>query len=340
MNETELFIPPRTLAEIASPAAPGERHAQAMRVAVPLIGNGLSPDAVFAQLRSMYPEDVTDRELAGIVNFAIAKNPKPSGFGNVSAYPSPPRRQSTPAFPKVTPEEATANAERWLNGFRCDSADLYHASPWVPLEDWRVDSLTLLCAAYGQAEHVNIVTDYTTVEKDGAAKANLKGAGITMLRDDWLRHIREHGTPQSEAGAWVRMNPVLPCGTGYDGAVTDADVTAHRFMLIESDVLPPEIALSVYARLPLPVFAIVDSAGRGPHCWLKLDCADAESYHADVAHILGWLAKLGIDQGNKNPSRLSRLPGAKRMIGAHGDGEQRLYYLNDEPALEKPIFPK
>ena len=159
----------------------------------------------------------------------------------------------------------------------------------------------------------------------------------------------EHGTPQSDAGAWIRMNPVTANGSGFDGAIKDEDVTAHRFMLIESDKLPEDLALSFYAALTLPVAAILASGGRGPHAWVRLDCATDEEYRRQVAHILEKLRPFGIDDGNKNPSRLSRLPGALRQIGARlpsvpdeGDkdgGQQRLYYLSHDPE-QQPIFKK
>jgi hypothetical protein len=38
-----------------------------------------------------------------------------------------------------------------------------------------------------------------------------------------------------------------------------------------------------------------------------------------------------VDTKNKNPARLSRLPGVVRQIGANGDGRQRLFYLNPQP---------
>lgn len=146
------------------------------------------------------------------------------------------------------------------------------------------------------------------------------------------------GPPESDAGAWMRMNPVLGRGRGKGGAVTDRDVTAYRFTLLESDVLPPVLAYSIFARLPFPVFAIIDSAGRGPHAWIRLDCADAEGYGGAVEHMFGLLKKVGIDSSNTNASRLSRLPGATRKIGAVSKGEQRLIYLNPAPELQTPIF--
>jgi len=151
----------------------------------------------------------------------------------------------------------------------------------------------------------------------------------------WIRD--QEGTPQGEAGAWVRPNPVKKNGTGKASAVTDADVTSYRFTILESDLLSHELQLSLWSRLPLPIATIISSGGNGPHAWVKLDCANAAEYRAKVRLIYSLLARFGLDPSNKNESRLSRLPGAQREIGKHGDGAQRLFYLNPEPS-ETPIF--
>lgn len=52
MNEGP-FIPPRTRAELSSPAIPGGRHEQMKKLVLPLLGAGLTADAVFVQLRSI-----------------------------------------------------------------------------------------------------------------------------------------------------------------------------------------------------------------------------------------------------------------------------------------------
>jgi hypothetical protein len=121
------------------------------------------------------------------------------------------------------------------------------------------------------------------------------------------------------------MNPVDGCG------VADVNVTAFRFALVESDTLPLELQLPLFARLPLPVAAVIGSGGRSVHAWVKVDARDADEYRATVAQMLALLARFGVDGKNKNPSRLSRLPGARREIGAAGDGVQRLLYLNPKP---------
>ncbi len=332
------FIPQRTRAEIASPAPTGLRHHQARKIAVSLIGNGLAPEAVFAQLRSTYPLDVADKELRDLIAWAVSKNPQPCGYAyGAHSYTARPLVLTVKPHP-LNAEQATANTVKWLGGFRCDECDLWHVSPWRPLEDWKWDSMMLLAGLYGKEEHVNVVIEHTIeTNSGGSLKANPKGAGKTLLRDDWLRLIREHGAPQSKAGAWIRPNPVKEHGTGKGGAICDADVVSFRFAILESDLLPAELALSLFSRLPLPIAAILSSGGKSPHAWVKVDCLNAEEYRGKVERIYALLARFGLDPNNKNESRLSRLPGAKREIGKQGAGEQRLIYLNPEPD-EAPVF--
>jgi hypothetical protein len=307
------------------------------KVVLPLLGAGLTPEAVFVQLRGMYDGSVSDREIRNLIEWAFSKNPQPCGYCQKN-------RPATviPALPeRVNAAQAIANAREWLRDFRCEEVDLWERSPWRPLEDWRQDALMLFAALYDKAEHINVVTDFTIEEqKDGKKKANPRGAGRTMLRDDWMRSLRDHGVPQSEAGAWIRPNPVQQLGTGKNDAVRDCDVTSYWLCLLESDDLPLDLQLSLWARLPLPVAAIIDTGGRSAHAWVKLNCDSAEEYTEKVCRIYTLLARFGICQNNKNPSRLSRLPGAQRTIGKRDDeGAQRLLYLNPEPA-EAPVYGK
>ena len=125
--------------------------------------------------------------------------------------------------------------------------------------------------------------------------------------------------------------------TGKGGAPCDYDVAGYRLCLLESDDLPWDLQLSAWARLPLPVAAIIDSGDRSAHAWVMLNCSTALEYRTKVDRIYTLLARFGLCLNNKNPSRLSRLPGAQREIGKRGDGAQRLLYLDPEPR-EAPIF--
>ena len=327
-------LPHRTRDEINNPAPSGERHDQAIKIAVSLLSQGLNSDAVFAQLRGMYERDVSDRELDNIVNWAVAKVPsaKTSRANNT-------QRRVTPTPARVTAQQAERNVKAFLNGWYCTIADLWHASSWHPSEDWHNDSAQLIAALYSSSDYINIVTAFVLEKtKNGHEKACPHGAGETLQRDEWLRRLRDTATPCSAAGAWIRLNPVLQAhGSGEAGAHTDADVASHRFLLLESDCLPIDLQFSLWARLKLPVVAMIDTGGRSIHAWVKVDCTGDQHYRELAAEIYKSLVRFGICRGNKNPSRLSRLPGVKRAIGGVSSCEQRLLYLNPSPAA-RPIF--
>src|SRR5438034_8334978 len=180
MKALPMSIPPRTRAELASPAPRGHRHEQMKKLVLPLLAAGLTPDAVFVQLRGTYEPDVSDREIHDLIQWAVSKNPRPFGCGgklrshNVLFWQAPLKPQ------RVTATQAIATTEKWLSTFRCDERDLWHASPWRPLEDWRFDALMLFAALYDKDEYVNVVTDFTIEQKDGRMKANPKGPGRTL----------------------------------------------------------------------------------------------------------------------------------------------------------------
>lgn len=324
----KLHIPARTRQELASPAPVGQRHAQIVKIVASLVGQGFSPDAVFAQLRGMYAVDVPDREITDAIRWASDK----------SFTPCAPRSQYRKAITSKSKTplaviDYAANIRKFLAGDTTNEADLWHVSPWRPLEDWRVDPIMFLAGMFHAGEMVNIVTDYTIEPKeDGTIKANPKGYGITLERDAMMKQLRDNGTPQSRAGAWLRMNPVD--GKGVD----DANVTAFRYSLLEIDNAPLDLQISVFAKLPLPVNAILLSGGKSCHAWVRLDAVDAAGYRQTVREILDVLKPLGVDQSNKNPSRLSRLVGAQRTIGGTGDGHQRLLYLAPDYRQCEPIF--
>ena len=282
----------------------------------------------------------SESELRHKVQSAIATpSNKPRGWllGNncpLSVTRSPVARPR-PAQ-RIDPATATEN---FLKGFRADLPDVWEASSIRPPCNWREDGVCLISWLYQPGELVNVVTDFK-LDADGKAKP--KGYGESLTREEWIDRLRQ-GSVESEAGAWIRMNPVDNEG------ISDANVTAFRFALLESDTLPEDLQLSLFTRLKLPVAAIVTSGGRSYHCWVKVDAPDAEEYKRIVVKLLSILEPLGIDAKNKNPSRLSRLPGAQRTNGAADDGavdcerqpvcgRQRILYLNPNPPEDGRIL--
>jgi len=277
--------------------------------------------------------DWAESQRPGIIDEFCSAIWTPDGSINKADYQQRERKRK-PAGKKrrFSDEEAIRNVERFLGDFRVDEADLWHASAIYPGEDCRTDSVLLFENLYQAEEFVCICTDYSAVPtKTGGKKAVPKGAGITQSATEWIKQIKQFCSPSSLAGAWIRLNPVTEIGSSETGAHIDADVTAHRYMLLESDALPIGLQLSLYAWLALPVVAIVTSGGKSAHAWIKLDSASAQDFRSGVNHILSRLAQFGVDQQNKNPSRYGRFPGALRTIGADSNPEQKLLYLNPQP---------
>lgn len=116
------------------------------------------------------------------------------------------------------------------------------------------------------------------------------------------------GDPEPDAGAWIRFNPL-------DGnGVKDKNITSYRYALVEGDDGEIDRQAAIYEALQLPCAAIVHSAGKSLHAIVRIDAADLAEYRRRVKYLYAVMEKNGmvVDTQNKNPSRLSRLPGVER----------------------------
>lgn len=326
------------------PAVSGQGgHDQTFFVACRLInGFDLSEDQAFYWL-SEYNRKCdppwNDRELAHKIRSAMStSHDKPRGhlLGDSRRYaPGDLKRNSkampAAAAPKVKVDAAPA-MEKFLNSFRCTEAELSEASP-VRLENWTNGGWVMLSNLFKPDELVNYVIDFKPYEKKSnkTIKANPIGVGVTATVKELVRDWGLSGTPSSDAGGWLRINPV-------DGnGVNDKNITAFRYALIEFDDVALDLQLSFLSKVPLPISAILTSGGKSVHAWVRVDADSFEEYEQLVLRMREVMTRFGIDRANKNPSRLSRLVGITRKIGATGDGKQKLLYLNPEP-LQKAIF--
>lgn len=116
------------------------------------------------------------------------------------------------------------------------------------------------------------------------------------------------GDYDPEVGAWIRFNPL-------DGkGVTNENVTAYRYALVESDKMDVAEQNAMIRELELPVACLVYSGGKSIHAIVHIDAGSYEEYRRRVDFLYSVCEKNGlvIDKQNRNPSRLSRLPGAVR----------------------------
>lgn len=125
------------------------------------------------------------------------------------------------------------------------------------------------------------------------------------------------GDYDAEGGAWIRFNPL-------DGnGVRNENVTEYRYALVESDNMPLERQNALIRELELPVAVLVHSGGKSLHAIVRVDAGDYAEYRKRVDYLYEICEKNGmtIDKQNRNPSRLSRMPGCVR-------GKQKQYIVD------------
>lgn len=130
------------------------------------------------------------------------------------------------------------------------------------------------------------------------------------------------GDYNEEAGAWIRFNPL-------DGAgVSNQNVTELRYALVESDTLEIERQKAIMEELQLPIAVMLYSGGKSIHAIVKVDAVTVQDYREKVDYLYRICEKngLSIDKQNKNPSRMSRMPGVKR-------GDKNQYILAENIGL-------
>ena len=195
----------------------------------------------------------------------------------------------------------------------------------------------------------DIVGFATQVAQDSHGKLKPINTNLALKASDFIARLHEGndigaviGPYRADCGAWIRMNPLD--GKGQ----SDRNVSAYRYVLIESDELPKEDQERIYRKYELPVAALVDSAGKSVHAVVRIDAPDEQEYRRRVNYLFRFLELRGfpVDNANKNPSRLSRMPGVLRNgvmqellatnIGKHTWSEW-LEYAEELALLPEPI---
>lgn len=169
-------------------------------------------------------------------------------------------------------------------------------------------------ALFEPDEYVAYVTSYSKKERDGVVKLVPGDRGVYARTAQNIRDALKSGmenalgTLYDESGAWIRFNPLDGHGVG------NANVTAFRHCLVESDETEPATVKAVVEQLNLPVSAMVYSGGKSMHVIVKVDAKDSDEYRKRVEKVYSVCEKSGVsvDKANKNPSRLSRMPGVTR----------------------------
>ena len=151
--------------------------------------------------------------------------------------------------------------------------------------------------------------------KDGKWIPKSKGA-FTETAGDIIARLEQYqndfasslGFNNTEAGAWIRFNPLDGQGVRND------NVTEFKYALVESDEMAPARQIAIIKSLELPVAALVHSGNKSIHAIVRVDAGNYDEYRKRVDLLYQTCKENGlkIDTQNKNPSRLSRMPGVIR----------------------------
>ena len=176
------------------------------------------------------------------------------------------------------------------------------------------DITDYLSAIFEPEEKVCIVT---TASQDEKGKWRPYGGSASRTARDLLESMKKHkdtpisdtfGTTNDEAGVWVCFNPM-------DGTSRkNSSVTSFRYALVESDEQDIETQYALLQDLKLPIKMLVHSGGKSLHAIVNIGAVDYKQYQERVDYLYTVCRKRGlvVDTQDKNPARLSRLPGFKR----------------------------
>lgn len=193
--------------------------------------------------------------------------------------------------------------KNWVEG-----KELVEPERWNPANEL----IKYLSTLFDSTDYVGYVTE--SWEKDGKflpSKGNYKRTAgelieeLTVCDGDIGAVLGDY---KEEVGAWIRFNPM-------DGkGVRNENVTDFRYALVESDSMELEKQNEIIRQLELPVACLVYSGGKSVHAIVHIDAGSYDEYRKRVDYLYAICRKNGldIDQQNRNPSRLSRMPGVMR----------------------------
>ncbi|GAA0382508.1 AAA family ATPase [Paenibacillus motobuensis] len=192
----------------------------------------------------------------------------------------------------------------WIEG-----KEIHEPAAWNPVQQLT----TYLETLFESSEQVGYVVD--TWQNDEGKYLPTKGAWdrtagelIQLLNqcDGDIGSVL--GDYDPAAGAWIRFNPL-------DGkGVKNENVSEFRYALVESDTMDIEKQNAIMRELELPIAVMVYSGGKSLHAIVRVEAANYDEYRKRVDYLYNVCKKngLNIDNQNRNPSRLSRMPGIER----------------------------
>lgn len=209
---------------------------------------------------------------------------------------------------------STEGAMAWDDTIEYDGNDGFNG--FAPPDAWNptADLISYLELLFEPNDRVGYVTGDVWQDSEGKWVPS-KGV-YDRTAGELIASLKKHsddigatvGDWKPEVGGWIRFNPL-------DGeGVKNENVTKFKYALVESDTLPIAEQDILFRKLELPIAALVHSGGKSLHAIVRVDAENYEEYRKRVEFLYDFMEKQGvpIDKQNRNPSRLSRMPGLTR----------------------------
>lgn len=230
---------------------------------------------------------------------------RPCGSTHAATAPTTPPHATPERYPKLRlPDMASIGAPSLAEAAKVD-----------PAEQLR----RYMRALHSPDSFVAVVLESRSNERRPDKPSPL-GSGELFRVGDLIDHPEKAlEKVDGKAGSWVTVNEADPEGFRERGRKA-AVAASYRYALIEADEaedgrpLAYEEQARMAGRLALPAVVAVWSGSKSLHLICRVDADGPEQYRQRVECMVGVCRANGfnVDAANKDPLRLTRLPGAMR----------------------------
>jgi len=254
-------------------------------------------------------------------------------FATCGAAPLPSTSTTRNAPPRQKIEKpffTPSKLERFAR--RCDGFDFADLKARSPIRPHTRTPASFLHALYRPGENIVVLGNYY-----GRGDIVTRSEDLAPYDATSLNYLRK---PTEGKGAWFLSNPVDGKTIFLDRLISERNptgrthraeenLTAFRYLVLESDKADPLLWLAALVQLPLPIAAVYSSGGKSIHALVRIDARDKQHFLELKAKVARPLVILGADDSAMTAVRLTRLPQCYR---AEKDRWQELYFLNPNPA--------
>lgn len=156
-------------------------------------------------------------------------------------------------------------------------------------------------------------------KKNDSGGESPTGAMPILTRDDWVKKLKEKGntddlfSARNEdgkifQGLYVSINPLREVKDGRK----KKNIARYEHALIEFDTISIKQQWQLIKKSRVPCATVCFSGNKSIHALVRVNARDAEQYSERVGELLFHFKEYEVDIQNKDPSRLSRLPGCTR----------------------------